>query len=88
MLHYMGLTKLYYLPCTGYYIHRGFSCLIILISIYRLGRLRINYTAGTRQSQDSNPGLSDAYICFFHDVFCLLSHTIALDIKYILKQVY
>lgn len=66
----------------------GFSCLIILTSIYRLGRLRINYTAGTRQSQDSNPGLSDTYIYFFHYVFCFLSHTLALYIKYISKQVY
>ena len=53
---------------------------MILTSIYRLGRLRINYTSGTKQRQDSNPGLSDVlHLCFFfHYVFCLLSHNVTL----------
>lgn len=67
MLYNVGFTKLYLL-----------SCLIILTSIYRLGRLRINYTAGTRQ-----PGFKPRSVWYLHLLFALcvllsFSHHISL----------
>lgn len=53
--------------------------LLLQVSRTSNGRVRVNFTSGMRQRQDSNPGLSHACICaFFRYMLCPLSHTVTL----------